>query len=176
MKEKKVGNQLWQTENANDLYFTNGDLIALSLNEVQWAINIFHKRPSVIQIEFNGKKETFYNHFAVNDTRGIGTNGFRVPNINDHDELINFIGGWDIVDRAKKIYDTLDLSASFNGNLDYTGNHIGQDFYGAWWLKLEHTKMPLFQSLFFCINANLLLEESHWRKQTYVNQGYQLTN
>ena len=116
----------------------------------------------------------FYNHFAVNGIRGIGKNGFRVPNLNDHDTLVQFIGGWEIVDRAKKFCDILHLSNSFNGNLDFNGNHIGEVLYGAWWLNLEDNPMPLHQSLYFCLNSNLSYEDSNWRKQTYVDRGYQL--
>lgn len=118
--------------------------------------------------------QIFYNHYAANDIRGIGKNGFRVPNLNDHDTLIQFIGGWEIADRAKKFFEILSLSNSLHGNLDFNGNLIGTGLFGAWWLNIEKTPMPLYQSLYFCLNANLSFEESHWRKQTYVDRGYQL--
>jgi hypothetical protein len=177
MKMEKVAyNQIWNTENAKLDRFSNGDQINISVNNEEWCFNVQKKIPSIKIVSINGKNEYFYNHFAVNDIRGIGQDGFHVPTIIDHDQLIEQIGGWEIVNRAQKLHDKLKLSDFCKGNIDAHGEHVGIGLYGAWWISLQNCQfnLPEFQSLYFALNFNLSFEESHWRKQTYIDMGYQI--
>jgi hypothetical protein len=176
MAEKLLGNQIWQTGNSECEEFSNGDKIDLSRNKSEWRKHISERTPSFMKLVLNGKEEFFYNHFAINDIRGIGQGGFHVPTLSEHDILVETIGGWDSKNRAAKLHDILELSGSFNGNLDSNGEHIGMGLYGAWWISLVNCgfKMPPNQSLYFAVNSNLSFEESHWRKQAFSDMGYQI--
>jgi uncharacterized protein (TIGR02145 family) len=130
MKEVKIGNKVWMTENLNVDCFMNGDTIFEASTIQQWieagnagkpawcyheknpenisdfpffkALNPDEKTESKIQI---GK---LYNWFAVNDPRGLAPKGLKIPSDDDWAELIEFLGGKSIAGKKMKFTDCWD--------------------------------------------------------------------
>lgn len=87
----KIGNQVWMKRNLDVTCFKNGDTIhqAKSIYELNTSV------PSWCYFQFyepNGKKYgKLYNYAAVSDIRGIAPDGWHIPDLNDFNELKNFL-------------------------------------------------------------------------------------
>lgn len=181
MKEVKIiGKQIWQCFSSTETTFSNGEEISLATSEKDWLEYFKEGKPCCKIISVNEKEIVFYNFFAANDYRGIGTNQFKVPTLKDHDILINSLGGWQQFNRSEILNERLCFFNELNGNIDGRGNHIAEGLYGCWWLKVNNSEsgfygdhLPDNLSLCFSINNNNLVE-SHWRRPTYKSFGYQL--
>jgi hypothetical protein len=176
----KIGNQSWQCFSSTETTFSNGEAIPLVTSNKDWLEYFNEGKPCCKIISEQEVDIVFYNFFAVNDCRGIGTNHFMVPTLKDHDLLINCLGGWEQSNRSEILNEKLYFFNELNGNIDGMGNHIAKGLYGCWWLKINNSEsgfygdhLPHNMSLCFAIN-NKKLVESHWRRPTYKNFGYQL--
>ncbi len=88
----KIGQQEWMANDINTTTYNNGDPINEAKSETKWK-------------DFNAKKlgcfrklnnGTFvYNGYAVNDERGIVPSGFVIPNYEQFNKLMTFLGGGD---------------------------------------------------------------------------------
>ncbi len=99
-----IGNQLWMAENLRVTRYRNGDEIPTGLSAEDWeetddgAFIIFdhdHFTASGIDspeemADINGK---LYNWHAVNDSRGLCPEGWRVPGSDDRSNLIAYLEG-----------------------------------------------------------------------------------
>jgi hypothetical protein len=173
-------NQSWHRFSSCEKKFSNGDTIAEAHNRREWSTFFEQHTPCYWVLCVESKDVYFYNYFAVNDKRGIGMDGFRIPNLDDHDKLINELGGWNVPDRSLILNSGLNLYNELNGNIDGMQNHVGLSLYGAWWLKVNNSKpgfygayLPKNLSLCFAINK-VNNAESYWRRPTYINFGYQI--
>lgn len=179
MKEvNKIGNQIWQCFSSAETIFSNGEIIPLCKSNEDWLDYFNQKQPCCKIITNKGIDTVFYNFFAANDNRGIGTNQFRVPTLKDHDLLINSLGGWDQSNRSEILNEKLHFFNELNGNIDGKGNYVAKGLYGCWWLKANNSEsgfygdhLPHNLSLCFAINKKKFVE-SHWRRPTYKNFGF----
>jgi uncharacterized protein (TIGR02145 family) len=94
-----IGEQEWMTRNLNVSKFRNGDIIPEIQDPEEWAKAGTEKKPAwcyYYNEPKNGKiYGKLYNWHAVNDPRGFTPIGWRVPDVEDVEVLIEFIGGWD---------------------------------------------------------------------------------
>lgn len=122
MKEIKIGNQIWTTQNLDVDCFTNGDPIfeaatieqwieAGNAGQPAWCINEKKATSSKGFPFYSGrqpKKKSkievgkLYNWFAVNDPRGLAPEGWKIPSDDDWSELIEFLGGKSIAGMKMK--------------------------------------------------------------------------
>jgi len=93
----KIGNQIWMAKNLNVDRFRNGDLIPEIKSDEDWKRAGEERKPAWCYYDndvqngmIHGK---LYNWFAVNDSRGIAPEGWRVPSNEDWQELILYLGG-----------------------------------------------------------------------------------
>ena len=92
----RIGGTEWAVENLGISNYHNGDLIPQVQDAAEWA-NLHtgawcyyennHENGSIY-----GK---LYNWFAVNDSRGLAPEGWRIPYSSEWEELITFLGGED---------------------------------------------------------------------------------
>ncbi len=79
MKEIKIGDQIWSTENLNVDKFRNGDPIPLVKTEDDWEKACDNKEPAWCYYDSdpaNGEKYgALYNWYAVIDPRGLAPEG-----------------------------------------------------------------------------------------------------
>lgn len=103
---KKIGNQMWMTENLKTTKFRNGDPIMQmpGSGEKYWGSDTRNKyldfiidegenQPGYFSVK-SGIPNILYNGSAVKDTRGICPEGWRIPTIIDWHLLMIHNGGW----------------------------------------------------------------------------------
>jgi uncharacterized protein (TIGR02145 family) len=92
----KIGKQVWAAENLNTLKFKNNDPITVVKTHEEWKKLCIEKKPACMDISnFPGEANCgiIYNLFAVNDSRGLGFNGWQIPTKDDWEQLISYVGG-----------------------------------------------------------------------------------
>jgi uncharacterized protein (TIGR02145 family) len=90
----QIGTQRWTSENLKQTTFLNGDKIKLCTTPEQWDSANDNYEPAYAYPGFNinnFNKGLFYNTYALNDERGLGYYGWRMPSLADATILNNFI-------------------------------------------------------------------------------------
>ncbi len=102
MKEIKIGNQVWMSENLNVETFRNGDPIPHANTIEEWEKAGKNKQPAwcyydgraVQNDPVNGENYgKLYNWYAVADIRGLAPKGWHIPTDDEWTVLTNFLGG-----------------------------------------------------------------------------------
>lgn len=102
----KIGNQTWMSQNLTVTKFRNGDPIPEAITKDEWekagdnsqpAFCYYNNDPSTAKIH-----GVLYNWYAVNDTRGLAPEGWRVPShIHIEDlfkiEFPNYFSDWKVI-------------------------------------------------------------------------------
>ena len=127
-----IGNQEWYQANSNETHFSNGDKIAIANNFDQWLEYFESGQPCAMLDIWNGNSSPFYfyNGFAASDSRGIGSDGFRVPTQEDFLNLISSLDqengcpelriptGWEEMFNLQG-NNQLNYNAKFVGHIDF---------------------------------------------------------
>lgn len=106
LKEVTIGDQVWMAENLNVDKFRNGDPIPQAKTVEDWidarengepAWSYYNHEPA------NGEKYgKLYNWYAVNDSRGLAPEGWRIPSDKDWDILADYLGGDELAGEKMK--------------------------------------------------------------------------
>lgn len=121
IKEIKIGNQIWQTENLEVKKFSNGDTIPFVNTKEDW--DKFEKEKKPAYCYFNhehikgSKFRMLYNWYAVNDKRGLAPKGWHIPSDGEWTELINFLGGTAMAAQKMKAKNVWEVSNKDSLNL-----------------------------------------------------------
>lgn len=88
----KIGNQIWMTENLSVDTFRNGDPIESGVVDNKWT-----PRQSVYDNNSKHLKKygRLYDMAAIHDPRGLAPEGWHVPNAEEWQELVDYLGGQD---------------------------------------------------------------------------------
>jgi uncharacterized protein (TIGR02145 family) len=154
IKKTEIGEQTWSSENLNIEHFRNGDLIPEAKNLDEYFKYEQEKSPCWCYYDFDNKNEgiygKLYNWYAVNDTRNIAPEGWRVSSKQDWEVLIDFLGGsstaasklkstelnlW--INQSENVKDSYGFCAKPGGFLSII-SEMGDGFsslrrVGAWW-------------------------------------------
>lgn len=91
-----IGDQEWMAENLDVAIFSNGDPILHAETDKDWVQAGQNGEPAWCYYnndpELGEKYGKLYNWYAVADPRGLGPNGWRVPDDDDWDKLIGKVG------------------------------------------------------------------------------------
>jgi uncharacterized protein (TIGR02145 family) len=119
----KIGSQIWMTKNLDVTHFRNGDTIIQAKTDKEWLECSKKQIPAWCYFKNNEKnKEKYgllYNWYAVNDPRGLAPKGYKIPNEEDWNKLINSLGGEMVAApkmRYGKIWEDSLLITSSKGN------------------------------------------------------------
>jgi uncharacterized protein (TIGR02145 family) len=85
---KKIGNQLWMTENLKVKTYRNGDIIPQIQDGNQWSVLT---TGAWCYYENDPTKGVLYNWHAVNDPRGLAPEGWHIPSDAEWNTLINYL-------------------------------------------------------------------------------------
>ena len=90
----KIGEQCWFAENLRAENYKNGDFISANLDNSEWTsttsgATVFYG-DDVSSLQAYGR---LYNWHAVDDSRGLCPNAWRIPSDGDWTVLTNFLGG-----------------------------------------------------------------------------------
>lgn len=142
-----LGDQYWINKNLNVVRFANGDEIQQSTNPREWRDAWQNEQPRWAYIKWDSSTGPaygkFYNWFAVIDRRGLCPAGWHVPDEDEWDKLVNFLGskpetklmskeGW----KGRQGTDNYGFNAVAAGYM--WGNSLGNDSMGqrseaSWW-------------------------------------------
>jgi uncharacterized protein (TIGR02145 family) len=86
-KEVRIGNSIWMGSNLNVNTFRNGDDIEEARTNREWYEAGRFERPVWCKSHDGGK---LYNWYAVNDSRNLAPEGWRIPNSNDFQYLTDY--------------------------------------------------------------------------------------
>jgi len=160
----KIGNQIWMAENLKTTRYRNGDSITYVADKTTWfnltsgAYCSYENTPSLV--------DTYgylYNWYAVNDSRNIAPEGWRVATKEDWDELRTFLGGDGVGIKLKEV-GTTHWQAPNDGATNETHftalpggmrGGSGQGFYdlgktGRWWTStMVSTSSASYRELFY---------------------------
>jgi uncharacterized protein (TIGR02145 family) len=96
----KIGTQAWMTKNLEVTTFRNGDSIFHAKTIAEWEQAAKAKKPAwcfFLHDPKNGARTgKLYNWYAATDPRNLAPKGFHVPNEDDWNKLINFLGGEEV--------------------------------------------------------------------------------
>jgi uncharacterized protein (TIGR02145 family) len=154
IKKTEIGEQVWSGENLNVTHFRNGDLIPEAKNADEYFKYYKEKSPCWCYYDFDIRNEIIYgklyNWYAVNDTRNLAPEGWRVSSKQDWEELIDFLGGSSMaasklkstelnlwVGQSENIKDSYSFCAKPGGFYSIL-SEMGDNFHslrllGGWW-------------------------------------------
>lgn len=96
--EVSIGDQIWMSKNLNVEKFRNGDLIPEAKTDEEWIRAGENEQPAWCYYENdpkNGRKYgKLYNWYAINDPRGLAPKGWRIPTLDDVNQLFESVN-WD---------------------------------------------------------------------------------
>ena len=89
-----IGKQVWLVQNLKVTHYLNGDPIPNVSNRAAWGnlttgAYCWYNYDPMLGVIYGG----LYNWYTIADPRGIGIKGWHVPNYNEFQKLITFLGG-----------------------------------------------------------------------------------
>lgn len=115
-----IGNQIWLNKNFDSESFSNGDIVPQAKSEKDWITFYESNSPCWCYLYFDENNKylgKIYNWFAVFDERGLAPLGWKIPNQNDWNSLIENLGG--INEAGSELIKTNGFNAKIYGNLEY---------------------------------------------------------
>lgn len=127
--EVTIGSQVWMSENLNVETFRNGDSIPQAKSSEEWVRALKDKKPAWCYYEnleiYGPKYGKLYNGFAINDSRGLAPEGWRIPTDEDWRLLIVELGDGQKACKAMKNFSDQPMpgdSSTYSGfNALYAG-------------------------------------------------------
>jgi uncharacterized protein (TIGR02145 family) len=89
-EEITIGNQIWMKNFFSNTEFSNGDKIAFAKNEREWKKLNDKKIPAwtyASDTESSEKHGVLYSFYAINSISGLAPEGWRIPSLEDINEL-----------------------------------------------------------------------------------------
>ena len=137
-----IGTQEWMAENLKVTRYRNGDPLPNITDAAQWAANTSIGAWCAYDNDITNKASLglLYNHFAIEDNRGVCPAGWHVPSKVEWDNLINYLGGAE--EAWRKLYRSssnvnADNSSGFNaitvGGRSLQGTFYGKDQLTGFW-------------------------------------------
>jgi uncharacterized protein (TIGR02145 family) len=151
-KELSIGTQTWMTDNLSVDRFRNGDIIPEVASKEEWKAAAENKQPAWCYFENNPENgERFgklYNWYAVNDSRGLAPEGWRVSSLEDWNTMLDFLGGESVAGTKIKSSELWSENegksgngtneSGFNampgGNRNSAGNFYSLGFISGFWI------------------------------------------
>ena len=91
--EIEINGKIWMTKNLNTDKYQNGDVVILCQTEEEWQDALEKKNPVSCYYNFDETLADYfgrlYNWYAVNDSRGLAPQGWKIPNYKVFKELID---------------------------------------------------------------------------------------
>jgi uncharacterized protein (TIGR02145 family) len=154
-----IGKQVWMAQNLNVDKFRNGDPIPEAKTDEEWEKAGENGEPAWCYYNNNpdngGRYGKLYNWHAVNDSRGLAPEGWKIPSDEDWSRLTDFLGGESVAGTKMKFTDFWadndydgesgngTNESSFSGlpggyrHSFGTFDYVGKD--GTWWSSTEYT-------------------------------------
>lgn len=133
-----IGTDTWMTHNLDVAEYRNGDPIPEAKSAADW--DGYAQKKTGCWCYYNNdtanraKHGKLYNWYAVNDVRGLAPRGWRVPAVEDWNNLLKAIGG---KKNTIQLFRSKEKGVGFNGHYSggrgVNGVFIYQGAYAYWW-------------------------------------------
>ena len=161
-----VGNNNWLMNNLGVTHFRNGEEIPFAKTKKDWFDAAKKEEPAWCYYKDDQKTGEkygkLYNWYAVNDSRGIAPEGFRVATLSDWQAFKNEMNGDEI--NGVPLENLLQLG----GYRFYGGAYDFEDKMGFWWTSDERDNGNAY---FFSVQKkkyNTLIDFNHKEDGMYV--------
>jgi uncharacterized protein (TIGR02145 family) len=148
----RMGTQTWMAQNLNVTRFRNGDPIMEATTDEEWKKAYNDKTPAWCYYQNEPENGStygkLYNWYAVTDPRGLAPEKWRVPNLEEWNRMIMFLGKNDRAgDLLKDVTGWKGRGSGNNksgfkalpgGNRSVTGTFQSMRAWGYWWSSQEH--------------------------------------
>lgn len=182
LKEVKIGNQVWMTENLSVDKFRNGDLIPLAKTQAEWIMAGDKGLPAWCFYDnnpANGEKYgKLYNWYAVNDHRGLAPTGWHIPSDIEWTQLTDNLGGDTIAGAKMKSIKGWDKNGNGTNESGFSGlpsgnrstsfasfNRIGENAY--WWSSSEDENGMVWDRSLSGSNGNVSRDDFCYKDDGY---------
>ena len=148
----RLGTQTWMAQNLNVTRFRNGDPIMEATTAEEWKKAEKEGIPAWCYYDndpaYGQTYGKLYNWYAITDPRGLAPAKWRIPNAEEWNRLINYLG------KKAKAGDQLKAITGWKGdgngnnksgfkalpggNRSERGVFLGMGSYGYWWSSQEH--------------------------------------
>jgi uncharacterized protein (TIGR02145 family) len=164
-----IGSQVWMTENLHADKFRNGDPIPEAKTTEEWIKAANEGKPAWCYFDNNSKNGAtygkLYNWYAVNDSRGLAPEGWRVASDADWTNIIQSYGG---AQAAHKKLSSVDLWKKGQGGTNESGltiiptglrlaegnfQFIGE--YGVYWSSTQENNLNALYRYFNWPNGSV---------------------
>jgi len=145
MKTIKIGKQEWSLKNLETDVFRDGTYLEQAVTWEEWKQFGKDKVPAWCYFDRNNDgeydnwednmSETYYNWYAVTDSRGLAPEGWHIPTIEEWEELINYLGGEE--ECIEKIISKDGLDINFDGRILDDGGARGFGNSAYFWSSTE---------------------------------------
>lgn len=107
----QFGNQVWMSKSLAVTAFRNGDKLVHAKSAREWKKALKDKTPAYCvlwdgtefeAVDYAEEYGLIYNVYAVTDPRQLAPEGFRIPDVEDWTELVDFFGGPDLAGEMMK--------------------------------------------------------------------------
>ena len=170
-----IGNQTWIAENLRTSRYSNGDPIPNIVLSSEWAACT---SGAWCTYENDAANEAIYgklyNWYAVADPRNVCPTGWRVPSIQDWNELTNFLGGDEIAGgKLKSIYGWTQPNVGANNESSFSalpggyrlnGPFFSVELYATWWGLNESDAASFFAYFRYVVNNSASLQTGSYNK------------
>jgi uncharacterized protein (TIGR02145 family) len=168
-----IGNQVWMTRNLDVDKFRNGDPIPEAKTQEEWEKAIQDERPAWCFFNNNPrsgyKYGKIYNWYAVQDSRGLAEEGWRIPNDEDWKTLsktlsknnqrrINFKKKHKVSERPKVT--PLKIVCSNPPNLFCSSKNILFRRKSCYWWSISDNKYYAMKSMTYFKNGNIFRSDN----------------
>jgi uncharacterized protein (TIGR02145 family) len=164
-----IGSQVWMAENLKVTHYRNGDEIPKVTDNTTW-----QNLTSGAYSEYNNDVSTvstygrFYNWYAVNDSRRIAPEGWRVPSDEDWQTLIDYLSG--TFEAGGKMKETgtahwntpyygatneSGLSVRGSGHRNWDGSYLDQKGSAWFWSSTEDNSTDAWYRSLYYDNAGI---------------------
>lgn len=162
-----IGNQIWMTEDLKTTKFRNGEPIPLMENSTTWGT-----LTTSAYCRYGNESTSYvlYNWYAVNDSRNIAPEGWRISTHEDWLELVNYLGGINEAGAFLKSVNTGNwcssdfqgdnksgFTAYGNGFRGINGNFSDQMMTGYWWTTDEYDSDRAYLRYMTCVSYKVPL-------------------
>jgi uncharacterized protein (TIGR02145 family) len=150
---KRFNNQTWMLNNLNVSRFRNGDPIMEARTDTEW-INAYNNRvPAWCYYNNDPEYRLFgklYNIHAVMDYRGLAPEKFHIPNDNEWDMLVNYVG--DQSTAGEKLGMSSDFNAYLTGIRGKKGVFEFMNMVSIFWTSTHSTREKAWIRVFYFSN------------------------
>jgi len=154
-KTIQIGDQIWMAENLRTTKYKNGEGIATTFSNELWGttdVGLYCNYNNTEDLDSIATYGRLYNWYAVNDSRSLAPEGWRVPSANDWNILIDYLGGETNASRAMKETGTFhwDYDPGNNNLSGFTSlpsgrRYLSNDFsgisiYSTFWTSSDYSE------------------------------------